>query len=112
MVSWITHNSLAFNTLNDYLTPMIEDRVAKGINVDRILHSGTIEATIAMGEISELALFLIFLMAATFLYFLMSSFLGVKKDPREVPGMPSIVPFVGHIVGLIRHKMLYYVRLR
>ena len=65
-----------------------------------------------MGGLSDLAIFLVPLTATTFLYYLMIGFPNVKKDPREVPSIPPSVPFVGHVLGIMRHKMLYYVKLR
>ena len=66
-----------------------------------------------MGEMPDLAFLPVLVMAATLLYFLTNDFPGVKKkDPRQVPRIPSWIPLVGHVVGIMRYKLKYYERLR
>ena len=36
----------------------------------------------------------------------------IEKDPREPPVATSNVPFVGHIIGLMRHQGDYFKSLR
>lgn len=35
-----------------------------------------------------------------------------KQDPREPPLVPASVPYVGHVIGMMRSKFNYYVQLR
>lgn len=35
-----------------------------------------------------------------------------KYDPREPPVLPHLIPYVGHILGLIRNGPLYFETLR
>ena len=37
---------------------------------------------------------------------------GPKYDPREPPVISSLVPFVGHILGLLRYGQRYFEILR
>lgn len=37
---------------------------------------------------------------------------GIKQDPREPPLVSAYVPYVGHVIGLMRSKFNYYVQLR
>ena len=37
---------------------------------------------------------------------------GPKYDPREPPVIASLVPFVGHILGLLRYGQRYFEILR
>ncbi len=45
-------------------------------------------------------------------YYALAHFLGMKQDPREPPLLPTTIPYVGHAIGLMRHKYNYYVQLR
>lgn len=38
--------------------------------------------------------------------------LGSKQDPREPPFVAASIPYIGHIIGLMRSKFNYYVQLR
>ena len=49
---------------------------------------------------------------APFLYLLLNNFLGTKRDPNEPPSIPQPIPFVGHLLGLIRHGTQYYAQVR
>ena len=44
-------------------------------------------------------------------YFASGRLLGTH-DSREPPLLPQKIPFIGHVIGLLRHKVYYYVRLR
>lgn len=46
------------------------------------------------------------------IYILLDYFLRVNHDPREPPLIPQKIPFVGHIIGLIRLKIKYYAKIR
>ena len=35
-------------------------------------------------------------------------FLGPNYDPREPPVVPQTIPFIGHIIGLIRYGHGYF----
>jgi hypothetical protein len=39
-------------------------------------------------------------------------FLAPKDNGKEPPAVTSAIPIVGHIVGMIRHKVFYYEMLR
>ena len=45
-------------------------------------------------------------------YFLASYTLNAKQDSREPPRVRARIPFVGHVIGLVRKKFRYYVELR
>lgn len=38
--------------------------------------------------------------------------LGTKQDPREPPFVAAGIPYIGHVIGLMRSKFNYYVQLR
>lgn len=40
------------------------------------------------------------------------SFLEPKYDQLEPPRIPQKIPFLGHLLGLIRHGLRYYDRVR
>ena len=42
---------------------------------------------------------------------LASHLLGIKVDPREPPVVYPKVPFIGHIIGMVREGPLYLQRL-
>lgn len=48
------------------------------------------------------------------LFFVAARFLQVtsKHDPREPPAVPSLLPFIGHALGLFRNGVSYFVMLR
>lgn len=43
---------------------------------------------------------------------LISFLLRVKVDPREPPVFHSKIPFIGHIVGMLREGPMYLARVR
>lgn len=43
---------------------------------------------------------------------LLTRILGMMQDPREPPSVSSYIPYIGHIIGLMRSKFNYYVQLR
>jgi hypothetical protein len=45
-------------------------------------------------------------------YFAFSRFLGTKLDPREPPLARTAIPYIGHVIGMMRSKFNYYVELR
>jgi hypothetical protein len=45
-------------------------------------------------------------------YFAFSHFLGTKLDPREPPLARTAIPYIGHVIGMMRSKFNYYVELR
>ena len=55
---------------------------------------------------------LVLLAMATGLYFVLEYFMGIKLDPKEPPLISSTIPYVGHIIGLIRTGTRYYAKLR
>lgn len=52
------------------------------------------------------------LLAAIVASYYFFQYLGPKIDPREPPPITSKIPFIGHILGLIRDGVPYYVRTR
>ena len=38
--------------------------------------------------------------------------LRAKHDPREPPLAPANIPFIGHVIGIMRKKFKYYAQLR
>ena len=47
-----------------------------------------------------------------FIYFLVNKSLEVEEAFKEPPRIRPKIPFLGHIMGILKHKMLYYVRLQ
>lgn len=39
---------------------------------------------------------------------LLGRFLMLPHDPKEPPLIPSRIPFIGHVIGLLRHGSGYY----
>ncbi|KAL9105199.1 MAG: hypothetical protein Q9187_008767, partial [Circinaria calcarea] len=54
---------------------------------------------------------LVVLAVATGLYFILEYFMGIKLDPKEPPLISSTIPYVGHIIGLIRNGTRYYAKM-
>ena len=52
-------------------------------------------------------LLLVVIVSVSFAYLL-----GPKYDPREPPVVSSLVPYVGHILGLLRYGLRYFEILR
>ena len=44
--------------------------------------------------------------------FLASNFFRLKTDPREPPVIYPRIPFIGHIIGLVREGPIYINKLR
>ena len=65
-----------------------------------------------MAVTSNMTLFLVLLLAALLLYFATRSPLIVENSPGAIPAIPSKIPLIGHILGIMRHKNQYYVKLR
>jgi len=53
-----------------------------------------------------------FILAASFIYFVLNHFFGFKYDPKEPPLIPQRIPYIGHLIGIIRHGPKYYSRVR
>ncbi|KAI9755372.1 MAG: Serine/threonine-protein phosphatase pp1 [Chaenotheca gracillima] len=62
------------------------------------------------GNGSAVILLAFALIAATI--FLLGRFLSTGQDGREPPLIPPKIPVVGHLIGLMRSQMFYYVKLR
>lgn len=58
---------------------------------------------------TSLVLFLLFFAAV---YLLANCYLTSKHEPNEPPLVPPKIPIVGHVIGLIRQKVYYYLDLR
>lgn len=39
-------------------------------------------------------------------------YVSERSDPKEPPVVSSKIPFLGHVIGLIRKKSEYYVQLQ
>lgn len=57
-------------------------------------------------------LLLLFLLFVAGVYLLVNHFLVTKIDPKEPPLLPPKIPLVGHVIGLMRQKVYYYLDLR
>lgn len=55
---------------------------------------------------------LVLLALATALFFVLEYFMGIRLDRKEPPLIPSRIPYVGHIIGLIRNGTRYYAKMR
>ena len=53
-----------------------------------------------------------FLLLVVIVYVSLVYLFGPKYDPREPPVIASLVPFVGHILGLLRYGQRYFEILR
>ena len=45
-------------------------------------------------------------------YLILVRILGNVQDPREPPLVSGFIPYIGHVIGLMRSKFNYYVELR
>ena len=45
-------------------------------------------------------------------YVFFTRVLGTMHDPREPPLVSGFIPYIGHVIGLMRSKFNYYVELR
>lgn len=48
----------------------------------------------------------------TSMFMILAFFLSVKQDPREPPYIPQTIPWVGHLIQVIRKGTRYYDRVR
>lgn len=55
---------------------------------------------------------LLFLLSSAAVYLLVNHFLIAKHDPKEPPLLPPKIPLFGHVIGLMRQKVYYYLDLR
>ena len=55
---------------------------------------------------------LVLLAMATGLYFVLEYFMGIRLDSKEPPLVSSTIPYVGHVIGLIRTGTRYYAKMR
>ena len=46
------------------------------------------------------------------LYFILDHFYGFKYDPKEPPLVPQKIPYIGHLIGIVRYGPKYYSRVR
>lgn len=44
-------------------------------------------------------------------FFILDKMVGTQKFAEEPPYIPTALPYFGHSIGLVRHRMLYYVGL-
>ncbi|MCJ1247982.1 hypothetical protein MMC30_005197 [Trapelia coarctata] len=51
-----------------------------------------------------------FFLAAICAYFILTYFFGFKYDPKEPPLVPQKIPYIGHLIGIVRHGPTYYSR--
>ena len=56
--------------------------------------------------------FLLFLSIVIGNYVIITRVLGNVQDPREPPSVSGSIPYIGHVIGLMRSKFNYYVELR
>lgn len=73
------------------------------------------EVRIALeGQIGATRLLLLSVGALVVLTLVLERFFRVNRLKDEPPEAPAAIPipYIGHMIGLLRHKMDYYVRLR
>ncbi len=46
--------------------------------------------------------------AGSFLVYILHRYLSIDYDPREPPIIKSRIPYVGHILGIIRYGTKYF----
>ena len=51
-------------------------------------------------------------LVAITLLFLLYRMLHLPVYPNEPPYIPSTIPFIGHLLGFLRHNMAYYTRIK
>ena len=56
--------------------------------------------------------FVLFLAIVIGTYLVFARILGTVHDPREPPSVSGSIPYIGHVIGLMRSKFNYYVELR
>lgn len=52
------------------------------------------------------------LLAAFCVYFILNHFFGFQYDSKEPPLVPQKIPYVGHLIGIVRYGPRYYSRVR
>lgn len=57
------------------------------------------------------ALFAFFLVTSAAI-FLLNRKVSTMQDPREPPVVPASLPYIGHVIGIMRNNFDYYVQLR
>ena len=75
------------------------------------LNSGSLLAIRLQSFTLSTDIFSILLAVAVFCVSLVY-FLHPKYDPREPPVLPHYIPYIGHILGLVRHGQRYFEILR
>lgn len=45
------------------------------------------------------------------IYFMLDRFLTAPHDTREPPVIPQSIPFIGHVLGMLRHGSSYYTKI-
>lgn len=60
----------------------------------------------------DLLLVLLALFTLGCITFLVERAVRAKHDPKEPPFVPTLIPYLGHILGLFWHKNKYYTKLR
>lgn len=63
-------------------------------------------------EASLVSVFVGVLLLLVIVYVSLVSLFSPKYDPREPPVIPSLIPYVGHILGLLRYGQRYFEILR
>ena len=51
-------------------------------------------------------------LAALCVYFVLNHFIGFRYDRKEPPLVPQRIPYIGHLIGIIRHGPRYYSHVR
>ena len=59
------------------------------------------------GSINSLLLLLL-AVSSTAAWYLLDSLYAPKKYPNEPPLVPQFIPYIGHILGLLRHGTRYF----
>ena len=63
-------------------------------------------------DVSPHAALLAFFLVTSAAIFILIPKLFTMQDPREPPVVPASVPYIGHVIGIMRNKFNYYVQLR
>ncbi len=63
---------------------------------------------VANSIMDELGSYAPFLVLLFLIVAFVSRMLYTPSDPREPPLVKSNIPFIGHIIGIFRHKMEYF----
>jgi hypothetical protein len=75
-------------------------------------HQHTVQNIAAIQASSRLSVISITLTGFVVILHIITRFLSPKFDSQEPPVIPQKIPFIGHVLGLAKHGITYYLEVR